>query len=65
MIKLINVGSFKMEVGSLVNDKRCRSTKFGKAGLILAIVGSVCWVMWPTAPDMPLWASADDLEVCV
>jgi len=53
-----------MKVSDLVNDKRCSDTMFGKAGLILAIVGDTCWVMWPTSPDCPLWTPTNDLELC-
>ena len=52
-----------MKVGDLVNDKRCSDTRFGKAGLILAIVGDTCWVMWPNVPDMPLWVREEELEI--
>ena len=53
-----------MKVGDLVNDKRCRNPMFGRAGIVLSIVGDTCWVMWPTAPDHPLWAPIEDLELC-
>jgi len=53
-----------MRIGDLVNDKRCRSPKLGKAGLILSIIGGICWVMWPSSPELPLWVSEDDLELC-
>ena len=52
-----------MKIGSLVNDKRCNDPKFGKAGIILAVVGNTCWVMWPNNPEMPLWADKKVLEV--
>mgnify|MGYP001222361853 CR=1 FL=1 len=52
-----------MKVADLVNDKRCEGTMFGKAGIILAIVGDTCWVMWPDSPEMPLWAPEFYLEL--
>jgi hypothetical protein len=53
-----------MKVGDLVNDKRNRtSTKYGKAGIVTAVIGDIVQVLWPTAPTFPLWASEDDLEV--
>ena len=52
-----------MKVGSLVNDKRCSDTEFGKCGIILAIVGDTCWVMWGLHPDVPLWADKEVLEL--
>ena len=52
-----------MKVGSLVNDKRCNDTEFGKSGIILAVVGDTCWVMWPRCPDVPLWADKEVLEL--
>ncbi len=52
-----------MRVGDLVNDKRCKSATLGKSGLILAVVGKMCWVMWPSSPDFPLWAPANELEL--
>ena len=52
-----------MKVGDLVNDSRCKDTPFGKAGIILAIVGDTCWVMWPGSLDCPLWADKEALEL--
>ena len=52
-----------MKVGDLVNDSRCEGTMFGKAGIILAIVGETCWVMWPGSLDCPLWADKEVLEL--
>ena len=52
-----------MKVADLVNDKRCEGTIFGKAGIILAVVGDTCWVMWPRCPDCPLWADKEALEL--
>jgi len=52
-----------MKVGDLVNDKRCSDTEFGKCGIILAIVGDTCWVMWGLHPDVPLWADKEVLEL--
>ena len=51
-------------VGDLVDDTRCSDKSgVGRAGLVLAVVGDSIWVMWPSAPDMPLWAPAHCLKV--
>jgi len=51
-------------VGDLVDDTRCSdSSGKGRSGLVLAVVGDKVWVMWPSTPEMPLWAPAFRLKV--
>ena len=51
-------------VGDLVDDTRCSDKSgVGRAGLVMAVVGDMVWVMWPSAPEMPLWAPAFRLKV--
>ena len=51
-------------VGDLVDDTRCSDKSgLGRSGLVLAVSSDHAWVMWPSAPDMPLWAPAHCLKV--
>ncbi len=50
-----------MKIGDLVNDKRCKTPRYGKTGLVMSVVDDMVLVMWPLSPEMPLWTSVDDL----
>ena len=51
-------------IGDLVDDTRCSDKSgVGRSGLVLAVVRDKAWVMWPFAPEMPLWAPAFRLKV--
>ncbi len=51
-------------IGDLVDDTRCSDKSgLGRSGLVLAVVADSIWVVWPSAPDTPLWAPAFCLKV--